>query len=110
MRDVRTLESRNSRASASVRSGKSASREAQTRMEGTLKEAAMVLVLFRSKLTAQASEDYKAMADKMLARARNMSDFIGFKTFGADDGERLSVPRWESRKIPCACGPRMCST
>ncbi len=57
----------------------------------------MVLVLFRSKLTAHASDDYKAMADEMLARARTMSGFIDFKTFGADDGERLSVIRWESQ-------------
>ncbi|HVO27201.1 MAG TPA: antibiotic biosynthesis monooxygenase [Candidatus Margulisiibacteriota bacterium] len=57
----------------------------------------MVLVLFRSKLTAHASDDYKAMADEMLARARTMAGFLDFKSFGADDGERLSVIRWESQ-------------
>jgi heme-degrading monooxygenase HmoA len=57
----------------------------------------MVLVLFRSKLTAQASDDYKAMADEMLARARTMPGFVDFKSFRADDGERLSVIRWESQ-------------
>ena len=57
----------------------------------------MVLVLFRSKLTAQASDDYEAMADEMLARARTMAGFVDFKSFRADDGERLSVIRWESQ-------------
>ena len=57
----------------------------------------MVLVLFRSKLTAQASDDYKAMADEMLSRARTMPGFVDFKSFRADDDERLSVIRWESQ-------------
>jgi heme-degrading monooxygenase HmoA len=57
----------------------------------------MVLVLFRSKLTVQASDDYKTMADEMLARARTMPGFVDFKSFRADDDERLSVIRWESQ-------------
>jgi heme-degrading monooxygenase HmoA len=56
----------------------------------------MVLVLFRSKLTSEAGADYAVMANEMLERARTMKGFIDFKSFAADDGERLSVIRWES--------------
>jgi heme-degrading monooxygenase HmoA len=37
------------------------------------------------------------MAEEMLGRARTMPGFIDFKSFRADDGERLSVIRWESQ-------------
>lgn len=56
----------------------------------------MVIVLFRSKLTAGAGDDYKAMAAEMLARARTMPGFVDFKTYQAEDGERVSVIHWES--------------
>lgn len=57
----------------------------------------MVLVLFRSRLTEKAGEDYAAMAAEMLTRARTMSGFVDFKSFRAEDGERLSVIWWESQ-------------
>jgi heme-degrading monooxygenase HmoA len=56
----------------------------------------MMIVLFRSELTAAAGEDYAATAAAMLARARTMPGFVDFKQFRAEDGERLSVIRWES--------------
>jgi heme-degrading monooxygenase HmoA len=56
----------------------------------------MLVVLFRSRLTEQAGDDYGAMATEMLARARTMPGFVDFKSFRSDDGERLSVIRWES--------------
>ena len=58
----------------------------------------MVIVLFRSRLTPEAGDDYAAMADEMLARARSMRGFIYFKSFKAADGERLSVIHWESQE------------
>ena len=58
----------------------------------------MVVVLFRSKLTEQAGADYAAMATEMVARARTMAGFVDFKSFQADDGERLSVIHWESQE------------
>ena len=58
----------------------------------------MIIVLFRSKLTGQAGDDYKAMAAEMLARARTMPGFVDFKSFQAEDGERLSVIHWESEE------------
>ena len=56
----------------------------------------MVIVLFRSRLTEEAGEDYRAMAEEMLDRARTMPGFRDFKSFRAEDGERLSVIWWES--------------
>jgi heme-degrading monooxygenase HmoA len=56
----------------------------------------MVIIVFRSRLTAEAGADYAETADAMLARARTMPGFLEFKHFHADDGERLSLIRWES--------------
>jgi heme-degrading monooxygenase HmoA len=58
----------------------------------------MVVVLFRSMLTAEAGEDYAAMAADMLARARTLPGFVDFKSFQADDGEHVSVIHWESQE------------
>lgn len=55
----------------------------------------MIIVLFRSRLTAEAGEDYEQMAGEMLATACEMPGFIDFKTFQAADDERLSVIRWK---------------
>ena len=64
----------------------------------------MIVVLFRSKLTAEAADDYAAMSAEMLDRARQMTGFIDFKTFQADDGERVSVIHWESQASMRAWG------
>jgi len=58
----------------------------------------MVIVLFRSKMTDAAGADYAAMAQEMLDRARTMPGFVDFKSFKADDGERISVIHWESQE------------
>ena len=58
----------------------------------------MVIVLFRSRLTQAAGADYGAMAEEMLAHASTMPGFIDFKSFRAEDDERLSVIRWESQE------------
>ena len=58
----------------------------------------MVIVLFRSKLTDQAGDDYHAMAEEMLARARSMPGFVDFKSYAAADGERISVIHWQSQE------------
>jgi heme-degrading monooxygenase HmoA len=57
----------------------------------------MVVVLFRSRLTDRAGDEYAAAAEEMLARARTMPGFVDFKSFRAPDGERLSVIHWESQ-------------
>jgi heme-degrading monooxygenase HmoA len=55
----------------------------------------MVVILFRSKLADAAGEGYPEMASEMLERARQMPGFIDFKSYKSDDGERLSVIRWQ---------------
>ena len=55
----------------------------------------MIVVLFRSKLTEAEADGYAEMAAEMLARAKQMPGFVDFKSFKADDGERLSVIHWQ---------------
>jgi heme-degrading monooxygenase HmoA len=57
----------------------------------------MVIVLFRSRLTSAAGHDYQQMADEMLRTARSMPGFVDFKSFKAEDGERLSVVWWQDQ-------------
>jgi heme-degrading monooxygenase HmoA len=56
----------------------------------------MMMIVFRSRLTDEAGADYAETADAMLAKARSMPGFLEFKHFHSDDGERLSLIRWES--------------
>lgn len=56
----------------------------------------MVVVLFRSRLTEEAGADYAAMAVELRDRAARMPGFVDFKSFSAEDGERVSVIHWQS--------------
>ncbi len=51
----------------------------------------MIVVLFRSRLTEQAGEDYQQMAAEMYGSAKDIPGFIDFKSYKAEDGERMSV-------------------
>ncbi len=62
----------------------------------------MIVVLFRSKLTADAGADYQEMAAEMLATAKDMPGFVDFKTFHAEDGERVSIVRWQDKETLAA--------
>ena len=55
----------------------------------------MVIVVFRSRLAPAAGEDYAEMAREMVERARAMPGFVDIRSYGADDGERLSLIWWE---------------
>ena len=55
----------------------------------------MIVVLFRSKLV-DIPEGYGEMAEEMEATARTMPGFIDVKGYLAEDGERLTVVRWEN--------------
>ena len=55
----------------------------------------MIVVLFRSKLV-DTPEGYGEMAEEMEATARTMPGFIDVKGYLAEDGERLTVVRWEN--------------
>lgn len=58
----------------------------------------MIVVVFRSRLTETAGSDYSEMAAEMLERARAMPGFIEFKSFKAEDGERLSLVHWQDEE------------
>lgn len=58
----------------------------------------MVVVVFRSRLGPQAGTDYSEMAAEMLARAKTMPGFVEFKSFKAEDGERLSLVYWQDEE------------
>jgi heme-degrading monooxygenase HmoA len=62
----------------------------------------MVVVVFRSRLTAEAGDDYSEMAAEMLATAKEMPGFVEFKSFKADDGERVSLVYWQDHETMAA--------
>jgi heme-degrading monooxygenase HmoA len=62
----------------------------------------MVVVVFRSRLTEEAGADYSEMAAEMLATARDMPGFVEFKSFKAEDGERLSLVYWQDHETLAA--------
>ena len=57
----------------------------------------MIVVLFRSKLVDE-PEGYNEMSEEMETLARTMPGFIDVKSYKSDDGERLTVVRWESEE------------
>jgi len=57
----------------------------------------MIVVLFRSKLVNE-PEGYSEMAGEMESLARTMPGFIDVKAYLAEDGERLTVVRWENEE------------
>ncbi len=50
-----------------------------------------VLTVFRSRLRDENVDDYAATAERMERLARSMPGLLEFKTFSADDGERVSI-------------------
>jgi heme-degrading monooxygenase HmoA len=56
-----------------------------------------VVVVFRSRLRPDAyANGYGALAVEMERRARTRPGFVDFKTFVADDGERVSIVIFDS--------------
>ena len=58
----------------------------------------MVVITFRSRLRDEYMDEYNEMAPRMLALAREMPGFHSFKSFTADDGERISVIEFETKE------------
>ena len=54
----------------------------------------MIVILFRSRLTAAAGADYSEMDARLEARARTADGFVDVKAYTAQDGERLTIVRW----------------
>ena len=57
-----------------------------------------IVILFRSKLTDQAGEDYKAMDAELETLVRQNPGFVDVKSYTAADGERLTVVWWRDEK------------
>jgi len=57
-------------------------------------EKPSLVILFRSKLTSQAGEDYQAMNAEMENLVRQNPGFVDVKSYTAADGERLTVVWW----------------
>jgi heme-degrading monooxygenase HmoA len=51
----------------------------------------MLVILFRSKLTPEAGEDYSDMADELASLVQENSGFVDVRYYKAEDGERLTV-------------------
>jgi heme-degrading monooxygenase HmoA len=49
------------------------------------------VVIFRSRLRPEAQAEYDAMADEIDTLARAQPGIVAFKTFKADDGERVTI-------------------
>jgi heme-degrading monooxygenase HmoA len=62
----------------------------------------MVVVVFRSRLAAGHDEEYEVASRRMVDLASTMPGFVSFKTFSADDGERVSVVEFESEETAAA--------
>lgn len=58
----------------------------------------MVVIVFRSRLDPGHVAAYHEMAARTRALAEGMPGFISFKTFNADDGERVSVIEFASEE------------
>jgi|GEM_PF-204278 len=57
----------------------------------------MIVVLFRSKLTLAAGQDYAAANAEMEQYVKTAPGFLAVKSFNAEDGERLTVVWWRDR-------------
>src|SRR3954452_14812866 len=59
---------------------------------------AMIVILFRSRLTAAAGADYAAMDAELAQLVRDQPGFVDVKSFTAADGERLTLVWWKDRE------------
>jgi len=58
----------------------------------------MIVILFRSRLTAAAGADYAALDAELDHLVRGQPGFIDVKSFTAADGERLTLVWWQDRE------------
>ncbi|MFL6300702.1 MAG: antibiotic biosynthesis monooxygenase family protein [Terriglobales bacterium] len=61
----------------------------------------MLVILFRSKLTSSI-DGYEELAEEMVELGKAMPGFVEFKSFKAEDGERLSVAWWKDQETLAA--------
>lgn len=58
----------------------------------------MIVILFRSKLTAAAGADYNQTSDRLEEYVKTLPGFHAVKSFTAEDGERLTVVWWKDKE------------
>ena len=58
----------------------------------------MIVTIFRSRLREEALAEYEPVAEQMERLAASMPGFVSFKSFAADDGERVSIIEFESEE------------
>jgi len=58
----------------------------------------MIVILFRSKLTGAAGQDYAEMNAFLAEYVKSQPGFIAVKSFKAEDGERLTIVWWRDRE------------
>lgn len=58
----------------------------------------MILTVFRSRLDPAHAAAYREMAARTRLLAERMPGFLSFKTFTAEDGERVSIIEFESEE------------
>jgi len=56
----------------------------------------MVTIIFRSRLRPEHEEAYNEVAKKIDALVRTMPGLVAFKTFAADDGERVTLAEFDT--------------
>ena len=56
----------------------------------------MVVTIFRSRLRLEHLEEYETWAKKIYDIAVTMPGFVSFKTYAAEDGERVSLVEFDS--------------
>ena len=52
--------------------------------------------VFRSRIRPENAAEYYALADEMAQLAQSMPGYLSWKSYFADDGERVSIHEWES--------------
>jgi heme-degrading monooxygenase HmoA len=55
-----------------------------------------VVTVFRSTLRPEAADEYELVSAQMVALARAMPGLLDYKTFAADDGERVTIVTFAS--------------
>ncbi len=58
----------------------------------------MIVTIFRSRVREEARAEYGPVAEQMEQLASSMPGFVSFKSFAADDGERVSIIEFRSEK------------
>ena len=58
----------------------------------------MLVILFRSKLTSDAGQDYSDMNAELESLVRQQPGFVDVKSFKAEDGERLTLVWWKDKE------------